>query len=562
MKKIFYVFLVALISVFSINAQNNYTDKEHTFSRSIVFTAEGGATYTFTDFNTSEFDFIGRGSFEYFFPSKSIGAFGLKFLGGLGNLKGKDGYGSSNNQLNFKTETIFAGGGIVYALSLGKVVHPYLFAGASYLSYEPKISDPTDPSALSTRSIKKSTVNYNGEVGFRFMLTEFLSLNLSGGIHIVGIDQLDGLIDLGKADDIFYSFVAGFSLYYSTKPKDSDGDGVPDSEDLCPQNPQGIEVDPFGCPKDTDKDGVPDYLDQCPDTPPNVLTDNTGCPIDSDSDKIPDYLDKCPDTPINVAVDLNGCPLDSDNDSVPDYLDQCPDTKAGVKVDDFGCEIIEIPEEPEIPEVKVAVLSGSANFAYGKAELTTIAKIELNKLITVMKDFPETKWRIEGHTDNKGSYKANKRMSQKRANAVLNYFTENGLNDSRFEIAGLGPDFPVADNSTENGRALNRRVKIVLIEKEKVPEEKTEDIDKKYDPSKEKVASGTIFTDGNLFVVQVSSWKGEGKANEQVEKLKSQGHNAFIVEAYVPQKQGTWYRVRVGFFNSLEEAKAYQSKLK
>ena len=90
-------------------------------------------------------------------------------------------------------------------------------------------------------------------------------------------------------------------------------------------------------PVDSDGDGVPDYLDKCPETPKGVKVDKDGCPVDSDGDGVPDYLDKCPGTPAGVKVDKDGCPLDSDGDGVPDYLDKCPGTPAGVKVDKDGC---------------------------------------------------------------------------------------------------------------------------------------------------------------------------------------------------------------------------------
>ena len=90
---------------------------------------------------------------------------------------------------------------------------------------------------------------------------------------------------------------------------DSDGDGVPDDLDMCPDTPKGVKVDKNGCPPDSDGDGVPDYLDKCPDTPKGVMVDKDGCPLDTDRDGVPDYLDKCPDTPKGVKVDKDGCPI-------------------------------------------------------------------------------------------------------------------------------------------------------------------------------------------------------------------------------------------------------------
>jgi len=109
-------------------------------------------------------------------------------------------------------------------------------------------------------------------------------------------------------------------------PKDSDGDGVTDDLDQCPNTPQGTPVNSVGCPLDSDGDGVNDDLDQCPNTPKGAPVDKDGCPLDSDGDGVFDYLDQCPNTPKGAPVDKDGCPLDSDGDGVFDYLDKCPGT--------------------------------------------------------------------------------------------------------------------------------------------------------------------------------------------------------------------------------------------
>ena len=129
---------------------------------------------------------------------------------------------------------------------------------------------------------------------------------------------------------------------------DSDGDGVSDSLDSCPNTPLGERVDANGCSSsqlDTDGDGVTDNLDKCPNTPPGEQVDESGCSlsqIDSDGDGVNDNLDRCPDTPQGESVDANGCSssqLDSDGDGVNDNLDQCPDTLPGREVDEQGCSI-------------------------------------------------------------------------------------------------------------------------------------------------------------------------------------------------------------------------------
>ena len=96
---------------------------------------------------------------------------------------------------------------------------------------------------------------------------------------------------------------------------DSDGDGVTDDIDQCPDTPSGESVDANGCSdsqKDTDGDGVSDDLDQCPDTPDGVTVDMNGCADsqkDSDGDGVTDDIDECANTPSGAAVDAKGCEL-------------------------------------------------------------------------------------------------------------------------------------------------------------------------------------------------------------------------------------------------------------
>jgi outer membrane protein OmpA-like peptidoglycan-associated protein len=130
----------------------------------------------------------------------------------------------------------------------------------------------------------------------------------------------------------------GVSVMLGSQPiPDSDGDGIQNNRDRCPDTPEGAQVDGRGCPSDDDNDGVPNGVDRCPGTAAGAGVDARGCPQDSDGDNIPDGLDRCPDTPAGVLVNPNGCPKDSDGDGVADGLDRCSDTPRGATVDVLGC---------------------------------------------------------------------------------------------------------------------------------------------------------------------------------------------------------------------------------
>ena len=258
--------------------------------------------------------------------------------------------------------------------------------------------------------------------------------------------DLDGVPDyLDKCP----STKPGISVDKNGCPLDSDKDGVPDYKDKCPDTPKGVIVDITGCPVDSDNDGVPDYLDRCPDTAEGIEVDKNGCPLDRDNDGIPDYLDKCPNTPKGVAVDKNGCALDSDNDGVPDYIDQCPYTPEGSKVDEKGCLV----------EAKLEI-----HFDLDSAKIKPEYYPEIEKFAKYLKENPDVKIEIQGHTDSLGSAEYNLKLSQKRAEAVKKILVEKfGISPDRIIAKGYGESKPIASNDTPEGRAKNRRVIIVPI---------------------------------------------------------------------------------------------------
>jgi OOP family OmpA-OmpF porin len=240
---------------------------------------------------------------------------------------------------------------------------------------------------------------------------------------------------------------------------DSDRDGVPDGIDVCPDTPEGAVVDAQGCPLDTDTDGVFDGLDHCPDTPPGAVVDADGCPLDGDGDGVPDGIDQCPDTPVGVSVNAAGCPIDSDGDGVPDGIDQCPNTPAGREVDVVGCPVLFAVAQAPL------VLRG-VNFETGRSALTPDSYAILDDVAASLLAQSEVRVEIGGHTDNTGSRATNARLSLERAQAVKAYLAQQGVAPARMEVKGYGPDSPVATNATVDGRARNRRVELRRIDRE------------------------------------------------------------------------------------------------
>lgn len=114
-------------------------------------------------------------------------------------------------------------------------------------------------------------------------------------------------------------------------------------------------------------------------------------------------------------------------------------------------------------EVNAAITLKNIQFAFNSYELEPVSKIELNKLLQLLRENPTLRVRINGHTDNKGSQAINQPLSAKRAKAVVDYLLSNGIQKSRLESRGYGDAQPIADNTTEEGRALNRRTEVQVI---------------------------------------------------------------------------------------------------
>jgi lipid-binding SYLF domain-containing protein len=109
-----------------------------------------------------------------------------------------------------------------------------------------------------------------------------------------------------------------------------------------------------------------------------------------------------------------------------------------------------------------AILS-NVHFATGKADLTPDSEASLNDAVAVLKSHADWNVRVEGFTDNVGSREANQKLSSDRADAVMNWLAEHGIDRSRLSAKGYGEERPIAKNSSADGRAKNRRVQLVRM---------------------------------------------------------------------------------------------------
>ena len=168
---------------------------------------------------------------------------------------------------------------------------------------------------------------------------------------------------------------------------------------------------------------------------------------DKDHDGIEDGKDRCADTPIGVDVDVDGCAYDRDQDGVKDYEDECPSSMTHAKVKADGC---------------ADFVSFNLYYAPRVNEITPKSMSILEKAVGFLKEHPEYKVKIIGHTDNVGDDDYNLKLSKDRAEDVLKLFNRKGISFNRLEAIGKGEAEPMESNDTDEGRALNRRIEVEL----------------------------------------------------------------------------------------------------
>lgn len=283
-----------------------------------------------------------------------------------------------------------------------------------------------------------------------------------------------------------------------TAPRDRDGDGIDDDADRCVGEPEDLDgyQDEDGCPDtDNDSDGITDAADQCPMEAETVngVDDADGCPDevgDSDGDGIDDPNDECPAVAEDADgyQDQDGCPdPDNDEDGVLDASDACVN-EAGV-VENRGCPDTDrdgdgvvdrrdnCPDEvgPESNQgcaaaQQVIIQNGElqildmVHFRTDRARVLHRSFALLDNVAAVLEAHPEiTLVRVEGHTDARGDRDHNLELSRERAEAVVRFLVQKGIDPSRLRAEGFGPDRPlVPDAESVEDLARNRRVEFKL----------------------------------------------------------------------------------------------------
>ncbi|MEM9835385.1 MAG: DUF6089 family protein [Bacteroidota bacterium] len=403
-----------------------------------------------------------------------------------------------------------------------KILSPYVYGGIGYSfisDFEPDFNGRSNAGTMTDLANNDfNTFVIPLGLGVRYYVSPKTSLGLDFGVRVTGTDYIDGVSEAANPDENDVYTTVGLTASFSLGKKDSDKDGIPDEEDVCPE--QAGPAATGGCP-DTDGDGIADKDDVCPDEAglaalagcpdadgdgvadkddacPNAagVASLAGCP-DGDGDGIADKDDMCPDA-AGIAS-LNGCP-DSDGDGIADKDDKCPD-QAGIARfegcpdtdgDGIADSVDECPTvkgiasrngcpepEPEFESLADRItryrpLVEGLTYVTLNEETGTIG-IEnlyfntdrdlLRRLsIKVLDDVAtflarpgaeDFTLRFEGHADERNTEAYNQALSEERAKSAMDYVVRKGIDASRLSMIGFGETSPMGTSLQENRVVVN-----------------------------------------------------------------------------------------------------------
>lgn len=292
-------------------------------------------------------------------------------------------------------------------------------------------------------SLRDGEVPAEVKLAGRYAITDNWTLTAGAGS---GLNE-----GVGSPDLRLFIGLGGYWVYGGDWSMDYKSPAFNGSANPCPDGSSSKN----GCPElDTDGDGVPDSVDRCPDTPEGTAVFTDGC-TEKDFEK-----DNAPVPPKPVDDDY-------DDDGILNDDDDCPDDPENFNgfLDDDGC-----PDDPSqkvtVTKDKIVIID-KVHFDTSKATIRPESFDILNQVVDVLDENPQIELlRIEGHTDDRGRAAFNEKLSRRRAASVREYLIDNGVDSSRLTSEGFGESTPIADNETEEGRAKNRRVEFTILKTE------------------------------------------------------------------------------------------------
>ncbi|MBK7106812.1 MAG: OmpA family protein [Ignavibacteriae bacterium] len=487
--KTYKIFLVLSFFASSIFAQNN--NDVHPLSNNLLLTLEVGPNYGLTDYEKSNLGLSFSGGIEYFLPTNTRNAFGLKLNVFQQNISGEENFLGLPN--TYSSDINSAGLSLIYSHSFSQVFCPYISVGASYHWYKFETEGVQSDFFEYSNGGEKNSLAYDVNGGVKFNIANGIGIVAGVGYHYVANDNIDA-IKIGEFEDFFVSGNIGLVINLYSEDPDSDGDGIIDSEDPCPTVSEDLDgyFDEDGCPDlDNDGDGIKDDKDLCTNIKEDFdgFKDDDGCPDeDNDGDGIKDADDVCQNNKedFDGFKDDDGCPeVDNDEDGILDAADGCPNVSETFNgyLDEDGCPdeapkpiIIEKESEPvvkekvkkpkeekkETPSISGAPtqfsLQGETTFSSNSAQIKGSAFGRLNDIAEQMKKYPTVRWRIEAHIDKQNSITEASTITKQQASAILSYLVSKGVSSANLQSVGMGDSSPISSNTTVYGKMKNKRI--------------------------------------------------------------------------------------------------------
>jgi outer membrane protein OmpA-like peptidoglycan-associated protein len=460
------------------------------------FDIQGGGNIWLNDYNTDD---ISGGI-------NAILRYGLSRHFSLGFMGGYDALQSKNTKYYNATDTYLKHGYIEakgysgdltawYHFAPGKPVSPYVYAGVGGFFYKRKI----EGGVYYTENKSYTSIHVPLGIGLEMAASKYVAFSIEAGARI--LDNYTDNWATGSMNwlgtDWYPTARAGVSFYFGSSPDDdNDGDGLTNGYE------EKIGTDPNKT--DTDGDGLSDYEEVTKYHTNPVKADSDGDGL-SDSDEVVKYhtdplkvdtdgdgmsdgaeVSQYHTDPVKVDTDVDGLSdgdevtkyktdptkSDTDGDGLSDYDEAMKYKTDPLKMDTDGGSVNDGKEiangtnpiepgddmpKPKLEVGKAMVLEGIV-FKSGKSTIDPSSEPTLMQALEAFEKFPTATVEIRGYTDNVGKASANKKLSLARAEAVKSWLVMKGADATRITTKGFGPENPIGDNKTPDGRAKNRRI--------------------------------------------------------------------------------------------------------
>jgi len=406
-KVLFFVVLIYLTTNLILSQERNFDS----FNNKILLGGDLGLTFTYSDYKNPGVGLMFRGVAEFYLYEKESQKIGLRGFAGYGLSTGSDDR-YDPDAFNTKIYTVALGG--IYSMQLSNSVSPYLFLGVKFLRFNPKDKDGSTLPRNANNEYEKNFISPSFELGLRYRISNYFYGYGSIVPLVTANDNIDDRAS-GKSNDLVLSLNLG--LLYAL---DLSSDEVSTKSEKLPV---GIKESKIEITEESDI--------------------NISKSLETEDESI-DFEE------ITTDEEVLSNEMESD-ESVEIF--ETVESNLELKT----------AESNIIDELSQKLELGRVNFKFGETEIGRMEYVELDRLYRIIAEDNSSRWKISGYTDNIEPVQVHQSLGIQRAYFVLRYFMEKGLDRNRFEVVVGGEEKPIADNSTEDGRAKNRRVEISKI---------------------------------------------------------------------------------------------------